>query len=513
MTMNLYDVIIIGSGAGGGTLLHRLAPGGKRILVLERGPFLPREKANWDAHEVFGKDRYHTSETWLDRHGKLLHPGTGYWVGGNTKVYGAALLRLRQRDFDEVLHAGGTSPAWPLKYTDFAPYYDQAEKLYSVHGARGEDPTDPARNADFPHPPVGHEPRIQALSDRLAEAGLHPFHLPLGIRLVADDPLNSPCIRCDTCDGFPCLIDAKADADTTCVRPALKWPNVTLMTDTMATRLVTDGTGRRVVGVEVESDGRQATFRADTVILAGGAVNSAALLLRSAGVRHPDGLANGSGQVGRNFMKHNALAMLAISREANLDVFQKTIGVNDFYWGEPGYEHPMGHIQLLGRMSPEMMAVEAPPITPGFTLEAIASHSVGWWLTGEDLPFADNRVHVENDRIVLEYHERNTDGFNRLAKRWQESLRSAECGDSFIPCSLHLRKKIPLAAVGHQCGTCRMGEDPGTSVLNLDCRTHDVDNLYVVDGSFFPSSAAVNPSLTIMANALRVADHLLEHLS
>ncbi|MEL7338738.1 MAG: dehydrogenase, partial [Planctomycetota bacterium] len=232
-----YDIIIIGTGAGGGTLAHRLSSSDKRILVLERGTFLPREKENWDTVEVFQKDRYHTDEIWYDREGKEFHPGTGYWVGGNTKVYGGALFRLRERDFDTVHHHGGISPAWPLSYADFESYYEEAEHLYRVHGQQGLDPTEPARQNDYAFPAISHEPRIQEIHDDLQAKGLNPFYLPLALRLNERDRLSSPCIRCDTCDGYPCLVHAKSDADITCIRPANHVDTVTLITEAKVTRL------------------------------------------------------------------------------------------------------------------------------------------------------------------------------------------------------------------------------------------------------------------------------------
>src|SRR5215469_4529144 len=250
-----YDAIIIGTGAGGGTLAHKLAPSGKKILILERGPFLPRERENWDTVAVMQKERYHTNEVWYDRRGNAIHPGTGYWVGGNTKVYGAALFRLRERDFQEVPHKGGISPAWPVSYFDFEPYYAEAERLYGVHGTRGSDPTEPAASEAYPFPAVPHEPRIQEIADGLTQNGYHPFPVPLGVRLHPQR-LASPCIRCSTCDGFPCLVDAKEDADTTCIRPALKHPNVTLITEATVLRLTTDASGRTVDGVIAQIEGR-----------------------------------------------------------------------------------------------------------------------------------------------------------------------------------------------------------------------------------------------------------------
>jgi choline dehydrogenase-like flavoprotein len=510
-----YDVIIIGTGAGGGTLAHRLAATGKKVLLLERGRFLPREKANWSTVEVFHKDRYHTDEVWLDKKGKEFRPGTGYWVGGNTKVFGAAVLRLRERDFGEVKHKDGLSPAWPLAYRDFEPYYTRAESLYQVHGKRGVDPTEPAMSGEYPFPPVSHEPRILELEAALRGKGLNPFYLPLAVRLDEQDQVSSACIRCETCDGFPCVLDAKGDSDITCVRPAVRSGAVQLVTEAKVLRLHTSASGREVTGVEVDVKGERYDLKADVVVVACGAINSAVLLLRSANDRHPNGLANGSDQVGRNFMKHNNGAITGITRTPNPTVFQKTLALNDFYWGEEGYEFPMGHVQLLGKVNKEMMEGDAPFFAPGIALDVMAAHSIDWWLTGEDLPDPENRVRVQGDageQVVLEYTDNNTEAFARLLKRWQKTLKEIDSGDDFLPNGVYFKKQIPIQAVGHQVGTCRFGTDPKTSVLDLNCRAHEVDNLYVVDGSFFPSSAAVNPSLTIMANALRVGDHLAQRL-
>jgi choline dehydrogenase-like flavoprotein len=509
---NQYDVIIIGSGAGGGTLAHQLAPSGKRILVLERGSFLPREKENWDTVQVFQRDRYHTAELWEDQNGQEIHPGTGYWVGGNTKVYGGALFRLRERDFESVEHKGGISPAWALKYTDFEPYYAKAEKLYQVHGQHGLDPTEPPRSEGYPFPAISHEPRIQEIHDALQTKGLQPFYLPLAIKLNESDRLASECIRCNTCDGFPCLVHAKSDADINCIRSAIAQENVTLITEAQVTRLNTSPSGREITSVEVEQNGTSQQFSADIIVVSCGAINTAALLLRSANDHHPHGLANRSDQVGRNFMKHQNGAIVGITRKPNPSIFQKTLGINDFYWGEPGFEYPMGHVQLLGKVNKEMIAQDAPKFAPGIALEEVAHRSVDWWLTAEDLPSPDNRVNIKGNRIQLQYTDNSTQAYDRLIDRWTQTLKSIDCGDTILPCSLYFRKRIPIQGVAHQVGTCRLGENPDTSVLDLNCRTHDVDNLYVVDGSFFPSSGAVNPSLTIIANAIRVGEHLLERL-
>jgi choline dehydrogenase-like flavoprotein len=509
--MEHYDFIIIGTGAGGGTLAHRLASSGKSILILERGQFLPQEKENWDTTSVFLENRYHTRETWEDKQGNTLHPGTGYWVGGNTKVYGAALFRLRKEDFGELRHVGGISPEWPVKYDEFEPYYTKAEKLYQVHGQRGIDPTEPPMTSDYPHPPVSHEPRIQEIFDGLERNGYRPFPVPVGIKLDEAHPEDSKCIRCDTCDGYPCFVHAKSDADINCVRPIHEQPNVTLLTGAYVRRLVPSASGREIEHVEVDLRGEGTrSFSGDVVVVSCGAINSAALLLRSACETHPNGLANGSDQVGRNFMFHQAGAILSIGLKPNPSKFMKTFSVNDFYFGDDDFPHPMGNVQLIGSFHTEMMKGDAPAFTPEKVLGEMASHAVPWWLTAEDLPHPDNRVHwIEGKGIQLDYTINNEGAYTALMDRWTKVLREVAGHHTVIPHEAYFKKRIPLEGVGHQNGTCRFGTDPGTSVLDPFCRAHELANLYVVDGAFFPSSGAVNPSLTIMANALRVADHLL----
>jgi GMC oxidoreductase len=336
-----YDIAIIGTGAGGGTLAWALAPTGKKILLLERGEYVPREQANWSTRAVNAEGRYQTGEVWRDADGKPLHPHTNYWVGGNTKFYGAALFRMRREDFGELKHWGGISPAWPIEYDDLEPYYTAAERLYRVHGERGIDPTDPPASAPYPHPAVSHEPRIQALADDLARQGLHPFHVPLGVMLDEASPRTSACIRCATCDGHPCLVGAKSDAQVVAVDPALRHPNVTLLTGAYVSKLGTDAGGRAVTRIVVERGGAREEYAADVVVVAAGAINSAALLLRSASDRHPGGLANSSGVVGRHYMGHVNSVLMALSKCPNPTVFQKTLGVNDFYFGAEDWPYPV----------------------------------------------------------------------------------------------------------------------------------------------------------------------------
>ncbi|HSY61067.1 MAG TPA: GMC family oxidoreductase [Cytophaga sp.] len=511
-TNEQYDIIIIGTGAGGGTLLHTLKDSGKKILVLERGDFLPQEKANWDPGEVFLKERYHTTERWKDKHNKDFRPGTGYWVGGNTKVYGAALYRMREKDFETVQHEGGISPAWPLRYSDFEPYYTKAEKLYNVHGKTGVDATDPYMSEAYPEPPVSHEPVMQEISDHLQRSGYNPSYIPLGIKLNEANKLTSLCIRCDTCDGFPCLIHAKADADINCVRPATKNSNVTLLINAKVNRLHTDDTGKRIEKVEAEINNKIVYFSAAIVVASCGAINTAALFLRSTNKFHPTGLANKSDQVGRNLMKHQNAVVLALSKKKNTNVFQKTLAVSDFYWGDKDYNFPMGHVQMMGKANGTMLSGDAPKITPGFVLDIMASHSIDWWLTSEDLPDPENRVFIKDDTIHVHYTENNLTSFHRLIKRWKDLLNESGMYDSIWDYTFSISQDIPLSGLAHQNGTLKFGTDPNTSVLDINCKTHEIDNLYVVDGSFFVSSSAVNPSLTIIANAIRVGEHLLTRL-
>ena len=571
-----YDAIIVGSGAGGGPLALRLAQAGKEVLIIERGPFLPQEKLNWSTSAVFLQNRYHTREIWRDKDGNDLHPQQAYFVGGQTKVYGAAMFRMRAQDFGVVQHEGGISPAWPISYADLEPFYSEAEELFHVHGDLGPeapvvpggwgsqyDPTEPFHSKPYPFPAFTNEPRMAAIEAGVRACGIHTFPIPLGLKRNETSPLSAPCVRCDTCDGYPCLVHAKSDADINCIRQILHLPNVTLMTNTRVLRLITNPAGTAVTEIEVEHSGRQlhepgsatpergiATYSAHLFCLAAGAINSAVILLASANDKHPTGLANGSDQVGRNFMYHQADALLALSLQDNSDSYTKTWGTNDFYLRDPdpSYPYPLGQVQPVGSFHAEMMKGDAPPLTPGFVLEAMKHRAVPWWLTTEDLPDPNNRVTLHNatplslaastpdvsgphpaddtdptgldnqrgsvsiappGRIKLSYTPNNVKSFNRLKDRWVDTLKKAGHADTHIPFHAYFKKRIPLEGVGHQNGTCRMGTDTLTSVLDSECKAHQLDNLYVVDASCFVSASAVNPSLTIVANALRVADRIL----
>ena len=495
-----YDFIIVGTGMGGGTLAYALRESGARILLTERGDFLPQEPQNWQVSAVFDEARYKPAENWIDAStGVAFKPGVHYFVGGNTKVYGAALPRFRREDFDAIEHEGGTSLAWPISYEDLEPYYTLAERLFFVHGKSGVDPTEPPRSRPYPFPDVPNEPAIAALSDRLKSQGLHPYPLPMAIDLRE----GGRCIRCQTCDGFPCRVHAKGDAEICCLRPALEHDQVELWTRSRARRILTDRGGKRATALEIERDGELMTVAGDVIIVACGAVNSSVLLLDSATDQHPGGLANSSGLLGRNYMMHNNTALTAVAPlKVNPTVFQKTMAVNDYYFGDADFPWPMGNLQLLGKLQAGMLSA-AKPYVPKSILAAMARRSVDWWVMSEDLPDPENRVVPSDDGTVrVRWKPNNRVAHQQLIKRAKRMMRTAGY-------PLVFTETLGIDTNSHQCGTARFGTNPATSVLDPFCKSHDIDNLYVVDASFFPSSTASNPALTICAQALRVADHLL----
>ena len=506
MTALGFDIIIIGTGAGGGTMLYELAPTGARILVIERGEAVPREDHNWDPVAVWKDLRYRTTEQWLDENGEPFVPYMHYGIGGNTKFWGSVLYRLRCEDFGALEHLDGVSPAWPIDYDTLAPFYDRAERLFGVRGEAGADPTDPPRGA-FPFPPIPHAPGMQRLVDRMRRMGLHPSPLPLGLLRPG---IAGGCVFCNTCNSFPCKLGAKSDAEVCCVEPALARENVTLWTRTFARRLIADATGSRIRGVEVERDGQLLRVEAPVVIVSCGAANSAALLLRSASDRHPAGLANSSGLVGRRYMAHLATMMQGFHPfRTNDTVFQKTVAINDYYFDGPGARYPLGHIQSQGRTHGIMAKVVGDTIVRGIPLRAYdvwVSRGVDWLAMSEDLPHPDNRVTVDGaGRVQLHYAPNNLTAHLALVRQARRLLRRL----GFWKVMVHSHKARNTT---HQCGTLVFGTDPAQSVLDPFCRAHDLENLFVVDASFFPSSAAVNPALTIIAQALRVAEHVRSEL-
>lgn len=510
---NHYDIIIIGTGSGGSTIAYKLASTGKRILILERGGFIPKEKQNWDPHEVVTIGRYRTAEEWYDHDDKPFKPFIHYNVGGNSKMYGAALFRFRESDFKEVKHLGGVSPAWPFGYETLENYYTQAERLYSVHGKRGVDPSEPPAKMDYPLPPLSYEPLIQDLEKKLQQLGLKPFPLPMGVRLPQDYTDTETPVVLENFDGFPDLTDSKADGQVICLRPALMNKNVTLMTHAYVDKLITDASGEKVVAAVAIINGEKIKFSADLFIVACGAVNSAALFLRSANEKYPAGLANSSDQVGRNLMLHHNGCLVAFTKKNNDCVFQKSLGIADFYHRAEGSELPLGEIQLMGRNDPDTICWMGETLFPGKTYEELKAMSIDFWLTAEDLPSVDNRVTLREDgSIQVSYMRNNYTAYEKLKEKLKQVFEKLGETDPDYKDVKWGGYDLDISGMSHQNGTLRFGNNPATSVLDLNCKTHDLENVYVVDASFFPSCGAFNPALTIAANALRVGDHIINNV-
>ncbi|ENN85320.1 hypothetical protein RHSP_53716 [Rhizobium freirei PRF 81] len=490
------DVVIIGSGVGGGTIARQLAGTGARILILERGNYLPNEPENADAEAVFTQARYRTKEEYRDETGRRYRPGQYYYVGGHTKFYGTAMFRFRESDFHEVRHEGGISPAWPVSYADLEPYYDEAERLFGVRGQAGEDPTEAVRSNPYPHAAIPHEPIIADMAERLRAQGLRPFFMPSAV----DFGHGGSCRRCGTCDAFPCRYGAKGDGETRLIRPALKHPNVTLWTEAQVMRLLPAADGR-IAAAEIQRDGQLMRVEAPLFVLSAGAINSALLLLRSSDASNPNGLANRSGVVGRYLMNHHLTGLMGLMPfRVNDTKFPKTLSANDFYHGLPNDRAARGNIQMLGNVKGPMIRSAYPWIPRPFA-NLLGRHSVDWLCMSEDLPRAESRVRLLPDgRVEVAYHPGDGPAHDRFVEHVRSRLRR------IFP--VVLRHSFGIEAPSHQCGTVRMGADPAQSALNSLCRTHDHPNLYVVDASFFPSSAALNPALTICAQALRVGTHL-----
>jgi choline dehydrogenase-like flavoprotein len=511
--INHYDIIIIGTGSGGSTIAYKLAPTGKKILILERGGFIPKEKENWDPHEVVTRGRYRPKEDWYDSDDKPFKPFIHYNVGGNSKMYGAALFRFRESDFQEVKHYGGISPAWPFRYDALENYYEQAENLYSVHGKRSVDPSEPYSYSEYPQPPIPYEPLIKDLEQKLKQIGLRPFPLPMGVRLPQDYTQTEAPVILENFDGFPDPTDSKADGQVSALRPALRNKNVTLMTHAYVERLITDDFGEKIIGVITIVNGEKIKFSADLFFVACGAVNSAALFLRSANENYPNGLANSSDQVGRNLMLHHNGCLVAFTKKKNDCVFQKSLGLADFYHKSGYSEFPLGEIQLMGRNDPDTIIWLAENLFPEKTYAELKEMTIDFWLTSEDLPSPENRVTLKEDgAIKVSYTKTNYAAYERLKRSLKEIFVRLGEIDSDYKDTQWNGYDLDVSGMSHQNGTLRFGTDPTTSVLDLNCKTHDLDNLYVVDASFFPSCGAFNPALTIVANALRVGDHIINNV-
>jgi len=490
------DIVIIGSGIGGATMAAALAPTGAKIVILEAGDHLPDRPENRDQRAIFQRGHFRPKEMWYEADGTAFNPGNYYNVGGNSKFYGAVLVRYRKEDFAEMRHRDGVSPAWPFAYEELEPWYSAAEKLYNVRGTLGEDPTEPPHSAPYPFPPVPDEPAIAKVREKLKANGLHPYSLPLGVdidRWLAKG--RTPW------DAHPNCNDGKMDAESTALAEALKYPNVELRTNCRVTRLTTAPHGRTVSTVHYLSGDQAESVSPKLVILSAGAVQSAVLLLRSASEAFPKGLANSSDQVGRNFMNHNSSAVIGLSPfYRNTSVYQKSFGFNDYYLSDGNGGPPLGNVQLLGRVSGKILKANMPSV-PERLLESIASRAIDFYAMSEDLPHPESRIMVDRDRIVMKWTRTNWQAHLDLVAKLKAALRKA--GFPIV-----LARAFDKRTPSHQCGTVRIGSDPKAAPLDIWCRAHDHPNLFVVDASYLPTSAAVNPALTVAAQALRVADRI-----
>lgn len=490
------DIVIIGSGIGGATIASALAGSGADILILEAGGHIEDRPENRDQRAIFQRGHFRPKESWYEADGTSFNPGNYYNVGGNSKFFGAVMVRYRREDFAEMAHLEGVSPAWPFAYEELEPWYGRAEQLYQVRGSLGEDPTEPDHSQPYPFAPVPDEPPIARVREKLKRNGLNPYSLPLGV------DIDKWLAKAKTpWDAHPNSFDGKMDAETAALAVALQHPNVRLQTGSRVTRLETAPNGKRIETVRYVRDGAEQSVSPKLVILSAGAVQSAALLLRSANAVHPKGLANSSDQVGRNFMNHNSSAVLAISPWFRNDsIYQKTFGFNDYYLSDGEGRPPLGNVQLLGRISGRILKANLPRL-PEWLLDRVSARAIDFYAMSEDIPHPESRIMVDGERIVLQWVRTNWPAHLMLVKKLKQALKAAGFP---IVLSRPFDKRTP----SHQCGTVRMGDDPALSPLDVYCRAFDHQNLFVVDASFLPTSAAVNPALTVAAQALRVADHI-----
>ncbi|MFK7844097.1 MAG: GMC oxidoreductase [Rhodothermales bacterium] len=496
------DFVIMGSGPGGSALAYALKDSGAEVLVIERGGYLPIEPANWDAKAVFGHGRYKTSELWYDVNSeKPYRPGNHYWVGGQTKMYGANLQRFRAEDFEELAHVDGISPAWPIKYEHLEPFYGEAESIFAVRGDAGVDPSEPFRSTPFPFPAIPHEPAIAQLVNKLEAKGFrpHPLEMAVGWEGSGCNP-DSPCTGCD---GFPCYAQGKADAETQCLRPALASPNVQLLQNTKVNQLTISANGQRILSAEASCRGEAISIKANTFILACGAANSPAVLLRSQSSAWPTGIGNKYDQVGRHYMLQNQSALMSVCPFGTTNLtMQKTVGIHDFLFEAPSFPYPAGAIQTLGKLTGLMIQSDQSHI-PKQLLNGMTKRSIDWWMTSEELPDPKNRIQLgKKGQLEVTWRPNNEKAHYVLLAQVKKMMRGAG-----YPFNFH--KRFGIAANAHQCGTLRLGMDPTNSVCDPTGKVHDTNNLYIADASVFPSSTAMAPTLTLVALSLRMGKMLL----
>jgi choline dehydrogenase-like flavoprotein len=490
------EIVIIGSGMGGASLAAGLAGSGARVLILEKGERLQDTPETRDARAIFQRGHFRPKEMWRDKEGKLFNPGNYHVVGGNSKFYGAVLFRYRKEDFEDLYFPeGGVSPAWPFSYEELEPWYVKAEQLYQARGALGQDPTEPHHSQAYPHGPVPDEPAIAKVRERLTKAGAKVSSLPLGV------DIERWLARAKTpFDAYPDTLTGKMDAESCGLAAALKDPNITLETGADVLRLETDA-ANRISAIVYRQKGEEKRLSPAITVLSAGAVRSTTLLLSSANGRNPNGLSNSADQIGRHFMNHNSTFLLAVDpRTVNDSVYQKTLSINDAYLDDGRGGGPLGNIQGLGRVTAPILKANL-KWAPEWSLEWLSRHAVDWYMMSEDLPRPESRVRLDGSEVVLEWRPSNLGAHERLVAYTKALMKRAGY-------PITLTRRVDGRLPSHQCGTARMGKDPAQSALDPFCKSWDHDNLYIVDASCLPTSAAVNPSLTIAAQALRVADHL-----
>lgn len=477
-----YDVVVIGSGAAGSSVSLRLAQQGLSVLVVERGDFLKAQTRSLS--EPIGRYLYDVVK---DNTEALA------FVGGQTKFYGAALYRLRRSDFEACHYDCGVSPAWPIGYDDLEPYYQEAEALYHVHGALEGDPSEPLHAAPFLYPPLPHHPIVSRVIERLRKSGTPVSALPRAL----DYGSGGPCVLCPTCDAYHCRIDAKMDAEIAALRPAIATGNVRLLTRTECVKVLTSPSGNRATGVVLATGGKTQTFSAGAVVVAAGIPASASLLRRSRTHRHPQGLGNAAGALGRYLSGHSVGLIFPLISWRNLPpMHTKTFAINGFHDGAPGWAGPLGVIQTMGQMPFWRHARE--PVRSIARL--VAHHSLCCFYATEALPSRESGLIFDGDEIVDKVQPtHNLAAFAKLRELAVGVFRRAGY-PALAP------RRSPY--LWHDVGTACLGTDPECSVVDPDCQAHGIEGLYVVDQSVLPSPGTVNTALTIIALALRAGDHI-----
>jgi choline dehydrogenase-like flavoprotein len=472
-TNSSYDAVVIGTGVGGSTFAYALARRGLNVAVIERGDyFKPEVKDLVPLHLHYFQDLP--------------------VIGGQTKSFGAAMYRFRESDFEPTEMENGVSPGWPITYAELEPYYCEAEKLFKVHGSSINDTTEPPRSQPWPHDPIPHQGPARELVERVTErAGFPVSHIP---RAIDYDPLNGgKCVLCRFCDAYYCPRDAKMDAELAALRPAVATGNVTLLTKTQCLRVLTTPDGKKVTGVVLRSDGGS-EFTLNTPIVASGCGlrETPLLLWRSRTSQHPNGLANGSGALGRYWASHTQGWVFPMKLGVQAENFhQKTFAINSFYHSAPDWKYPMGVIQAAGSIEPIGMSRRY-----RYAAEWIIKNSFQTFVMTEALPGPNTGYALSDDGAkLIGMPIKNKRTFAKLRRHAAKIFRAAGY-TTFVP---------PMEGNFHNVGTARMGADPATSVVDGNCKAHDVDGLYVIDSCVLPTSGALNTGLTIAAVALRAA--------